>query len=124
MKHICILDRGDINIKYQLYCGETFEDLSDDFCDGYLLYDNRSCYKITNGNGVLLNITSHKLKYDGKEYQTFIPFSINNLQICWVLSLFIVNVSSSITTSFTSGNSFTIYSNSLIFGTMDWVFTV
>lgn len=77
VKHICILDRGDINIKYQLYCGETFEDLSDDFCDGYLLYDNRSCYKITNGNGVLLNITSHKLKYDGKEYQTFIPFSIN-----------------------------------------------
>lgn len=77
VKHICILDRGDIDIKYQLYCGETFEDLADDFCDGYLLYDNRSCYKIKNGNGVLLNITSHKLNYDGKEYQTFIPFSIN-----------------------------------------------
>lgn len=77
VKHICILDRGNIDIKYQLYCGETFEDLGDDFCDGHILYDNRSCYKITNGNGVLLNITSHKLKYDGKEYQTFIPFSIN-----------------------------------------------
>ena len=77
VKHICIFDRGNVNIKYQLYCDETFEDLGDDFCDGYLLYDNRSCYKITNGKGVLLNITTHKLKYDGKEYQTFIPFSIN-----------------------------------------------
>ncbi len=77
LKHICIYDRGSININETLSCGDTFEDLSNAGCNGYVLYDNKFCYKMTNGNGVLLNITNHKLNYDGKEYQTFIPFSNN-----------------------------------------------
>lgn len=77
IKHICIYDRGSINIKNTLSCGDTFEDLTGTACDGYILYDNKFCYKMTNGNGVLLNITNHKLIYDEKEYQTLIPFSHN-----------------------------------------------
>lgn len=74
-KHICIEDRGQIDIKQTLYCGDKIESLGDNFCNGYILYDNRSLYKVTNGSGTLLNIRYHKLIYDGKEYDTYVPFS-------------------------------------------------
>ena len=75
-KHICIEDRGQIDIKQTLYCGDKIESLGDNFCNGYILYDNRSLYKVTNGSGTLLNIRDHKLIYDGKEYNTYVPFSV------------------------------------------------
>ena len=58
-KHICIEDRGQIDIKQTLYCGDKIESLGDNFCNGYILYDNRSLYKVTNGSGTLLNIRDH-----------------------------------------------------------------
>ena len=74
-KHICIEDRGQIDIKQTLYCGDKIESLGDNFCNGYILYDNRSLYNVINGSGTLLNIRDHKLIYDGKEYNTYVPFS-------------------------------------------------
>ena len=76
-KHICIRDRGNINIKHELSCEETFAELGNDFCGGYVLYDNKVLYSATTNSGVMLNIATHKLIYEGESYDTFIPFSKN-----------------------------------------------
>lgn len=78
-KHICIEDRGLVDIKSILLCGENFESIENGFCGGYILYDNRILYEasknITYAN--IKNIITHKLKYNNKEYDVIIPFSGN-----------------------------------------------
>lgn len=78
-KHICIEDRGVVDIESNLLCGENFESIKDGFCGGYILYDNRILYQasknITYVN--IKNIITHKLKYNNKEYDVIIPFSGN-----------------------------------------------
>lgn len=78
-KHICIEDRGFVDIKSILLCGENFESIKNGFCGGYILYDNRILYEasknITYAN--IKNIITHKLKYNNKEYDVIIPFSGN-----------------------------------------------
>lgn len=76
-KHICIYDRGVIDIKHSLNCTQTFSDLGDNFCNGYVLYNNRILYYVSENSGDELNISTHKLIYENTEYDTIIPFSVN-----------------------------------------------
>jgi hypothetical protein len=76
-KHICIYDRGIIDIKRNLNCEQTFSDLGDNFCNGYVLYDNKILYYVSENSADELNIMTHKLIYDNVEYDTIVPFSMN-----------------------------------------------
>lgn len=74
-KHICIRDRGVVDIKQSLFCEENFTDLGENFCGGYVLYDNKILYNVIDNEGNIMNITTHKLRCNDVEYDTFVPFS-------------------------------------------------
>lgn len=74
-RHICIQDRGNVVIDKDLFCGDKFEDLGPDFCGCNILYDNKILYSYINNESKIRNITTHKLFYDNKEYDTVVPFS-------------------------------------------------
>lgn len=76
-KHICIYDRGIENLNSSLNCGQTFNDLGENFCGGYVLYDDKILYHVDKNTNEELNIRTHKLNYEGTIYDSVVPFSIN-----------------------------------------------
>ena len=84
-KHICIKDRGKIDIKNELSCGDALSDVQ---CDGYVLYDSRALYAqksiegtddrvftLSNINSIYDSGSTHVLMYEGEAYNIFVPYS-------------------------------------------------
>lgn len=84
-KHICIKDRGKIDIKNELSCGDSLLDAN---CNGYILYDSRALYTqniikgtnervftLSNINSIYDSGSTHVLMYEGEAYKIFVPYS-------------------------------------------------
>lgn len=84
-KHICIKDRGKIDIKNELSCGDSLLDAN---CNGYILYDSRALYTqniikgtnervftLNNINSIYDSGSTHVLMYEGEAYKIFVPYS-------------------------------------------------